>query len=107
MIQRLALRGFNTTDVSTGGTVWFDDVWMWEATEAANASGQVTTASTDALAADGAPGGFAWWHLTAAGPACSPVWAAGAAYVGAEAMPSGARHLPGVGRRAKPPRGMV
>jgi hypothetical protein len=26
---RLALTGFSATDLSTSGTVWFDDVWMW------------------------------------------------------------------------------
>jgi hypothetical protein len=26
---RIALTGFNPTDVGTRGTVWFDDVWMW------------------------------------------------------------------------------
>jgi hypothetical protein len=26
---RLSLVGFNPTDLSTRGTVWFDDVWMW------------------------------------------------------------------------------
>ncbi len=61
-IWRLALSGSNTMDVSTRGRLWFD-VWMWEATEAANASGQVTTTSTDVLAAVGVPGGFAWWRL--------------------------------------------
>jgi hypothetical protein len=26
---RLKLVGFSPTDLTTGGTVWFDDVWMW------------------------------------------------------------------------------
>ena len=27
---RLTLSGFSPTDLTTNGTVWFDDVWMWE-----------------------------------------------------------------------------
>ncbi len=61
-IRCLALNGSNTMDVETRRRLWFD-VWMWEATEAANASAQVTIASTDVLTAVEVPDGFAWWRL--------------------------------------------